>query len=173
MCYNVSMDTAYDINPLDANVVFQIGQPIVAILIGFTLIAGLLGFIGRLASLMTLDVQGEKWMSRFLVALLYTTLFWLGLSMMISYFGVSVLDVINGAILLVGAATSLIQRATSNQQGANRTLAFTYGFLAFVFLWYFIYGSIMHDLPGQFLTAIGNNIHPKFFTSLFKVWGWG
>lgn len=172
MCYNGTMQTAYDINPLDANVVFQIGQPIVAILLGLTLVAGLLSFIGRTMSLNALDVQAGKWLSRFLVIFLYTVLIWLGLSMMISYFGNSVVDVVNGAILLVGAGTSIVQRVTSDQQGANRTLGFIYGFLVFIFLWYFIYGSIMKDLPGQFLSAIGNNIQPKFFGSLFKVWGW-
>lgn len=166
------MQNAYVINPLDANLVFQIGEPIMVILIILVAIAGLLGFIGRVGGIMVLDVQGGKWLSRLATILFYTTLFWLGLSMLISYFGASVIDVINGAILLTGAVTSLIQRAYSNQRGANRTLAFMFGFLGFIFLWHFIYGSVMSDLPAQFLSTVGNAVMPHFLTDLFKIWGW-
>lgn len=172
MCYNKLMDRAYDINPLDANFIFQVGQPIIIVLFAFVLITGVLGFVGRVMSITTLDVQAGKWLSRFTAILLYVVLFWLGLTMLISYFGRSVLDVINGAILLTGAVVSLVQRAYSDQRAANRTLAFAFGFLGFVFLWHFIYGSVMYNLPAQFLSAIGNALQPEFFTHLFKAWGW-
>lgn len=161
----------YDINPLDANVVFQIGEPIMLILIVFVLISGLLGFIGRVARITSLDIQAGKWLSRFVATLLYVGLFWLGLSMLISYFSVSVLDVINGAILITGAVVSLVQRAYSNQQAANRSLAFTYAFLGFILIWYFVYGSVMGSLPPKFLSAIGNALQPEFFGHLMKAWG--
>lgn len=166
------MENANDINPLDPNIIFQFGAPVVIILIVFVLVTGLIGFAGRVAGVTVLDVQGGKWMSRFLAVLLYVVLFWLGLSMLISYFGRSVLDVINGAILLTGAVVSIVQRAYSDQHAANRTLAFTFGFLGVIFLWYFIYGSVMHNLPAQFLSAIGNAIQPEFFLHMFKAWGW-
>lgn len=167
------MQKAYEINPLDANVIFQIGQPIVVILLALVLITGAVGFAGRLTGQMTLDVQGSKWLSRFAAVLLYVILFWLSLSMLFSYFGTSVVDVVNGAVMLVCAITSLVQRATSDQRTSNRSLAFGFAFLLFIFLWHFIYGSVMSNLPAQFLSAIGYQLQPDFFTHLFKAWGWG
>lgn len=171
LCYNKVM--TYDINPLDTNFVFQIGEPIMLILIIFTLVAGGLGFIGRVAHLTNLDIQAGKWLSRFAAITLYVGLFWIGLSMIISYFGTSVLDVINGAILITAAIVSLVKRAYSDQRSANHSLVLAYGFLGFIIIWGLIYGSVMHSLPKQFLDAIGNAINPEFFPALLRVWGWG
>ena len=162
----------YDINPLDTNIIFQIGEPIMLILISFTLVAGILGLIGRTIHSNSLDIQASKWLSRFAATTLYVGLVWVGLSMIISYFGTSVLDMINGAILITAVIVSLVKRAYSEQREANHILAIAYGFLGFIIMWTLIYGSVMDSLPKPFLDAIGNSIKPEFFTDLIRAWGW-
>ena len=163
----------YETNPLNSDVIFSIGQPILLILIVFTAVSGLLAFIGRTGNLTSLDITANRWFGRFAAATLYTALGWLGLTMIISYVGNSVLDIINGAILLLGLVVSLVKRATSDQMGANRILAATYGFLAFILVWHFIFGAINGAIPAEAQDAANSFFKPHFFTDLFHYWHWG
>lgn len=162
----------YIANPLNANVLFSIGQPVMIILIVFTAIAGLLLLIGRLAKLGGLELVAERWAERLLLITLHTGLIWLGLTMVISYISLSVMDTINGLVLISGAVTSIIRRATSDQQKANRTLIITFAFLAVAIVWTFIFSSVLDALPFQMRDAISDTWRPTFFKDLFSFWHW-
>ncbi len=161
-----------EVNPLDANVIFNIGQPVLVVLLVLLALCAIIGFIARITGLTRLDIETSKWTSRFALIFLYTVLAWLGLSMLIGYMGERILDIINGGLLLAAMATSIIQRAMSNQPGANRTLAFAFGFLAVMLLWNFIYGHVMDALPAEFMDSIGYEFHADFFNDAFRFWGW-
>lgn len=160
----------YDINPLHSNILFNIGQPLLIILAVFTAVAGLLTLIGHLAHLTTLDAIASKWLSRFTATTLYTFLIWLALSMIISYVGNSVLDLVNGIIILTGVVVSLAKRASSDQIGANRALVFTFAFLAVILIWHFIYGAI--NVPKDVTESVGDIFRPQFWNDLFRLWHW-
>ena len=162
-----------DINPLEANVVFNVGQVLILILGAFTIVAAIFKGIFKLTDQAGPEGLAEKWLERFFIGLLYTGLVWLGLSMIISYFGVSVIDVVNGVLLIGMMITSVVKRVSSDQEGANKTLAFSYVALAVMLIWHFIYGSVMHNFPVAFLSSVGDHIMPSFFTDVFKLWGWG
>ena len=159
-------------NPLDANVIFKIGIPILVIVLAFLAISGLLGFFARVGGMTRLDIETSKWTSRFVIIFIYSLLTWLSLTMLIGYIGNGMLDVINGGLLLVCTATSIIQRATGNQAGANRTMIFAFGFLVAMLIWNFIYTAVMSALPRDFMDTIGGEFHANFFNDLFKYLGW-
>lgn len=162
----------YIANPLNSNVFFSIGQPIMCILLVFTGIAGLLLLISRLAKLGGLELVAERWAERFLLITLHTGLIWLGLSMVISFVSLSIMDTINGLLLISGAITSIVRRATSDQQKANRTLVITFAFLALAILWTFIFSSVLDALPFQIRDSISDTWRPQFFKDLFSFWHW-
>ncbi len=159
-------------NPLDANVIFKIGFPILIIILAFFLLSGILGFFARVGGLTRLDIETSKWTSRLVIIFIYSILIWLSLTMLIGYIGNGLLDVINGGILLVCTVTSIIQRATSNQAGANRTLVFAFGFFVVMVIWNFIYYAVMNALPKEFMDTIGSEFHANFFNDLAKYLGW-
>ncbi|MBQ3325967.1 hypothetical protein IJG79_02370 [Candidatus Saccharibacteria bacterium] len=161
-----------EVNPLDANVIFKIGFPILIIILVFLVLCALIGFFARVGGMTRLDIETGKWTSRFVLIFIYSVLTWLSLSMLIGYLGNGILDVVNGALLFVGMTTSIIQRATGNQPGANRSLAFTFGFLAVMIVWNFIYGAVMDALPAEFMDTIGSEFHADFFNDLLKYIGW-
>lgn len=162
----------YIANPLNSNVFFSIGQPIMCILLVFTGIAGLLLLISRLAKLGGLELVAERWAERFLLITLHTGLIWLGLSMIVSYISTNVMDTIIGAVLLSGAITSIVRRTTSDQQKGNRTLVITFIFLAAAILWTFIFSNILDALPFQIRDSISDTWRPQFFKDLFSFWHW-
>ena len=162
----------YEINPLNSNVFFSIGQPIMVILISFTAVAGLLLLISRVAQLGALEITASRWAERFLLITLHTGLIWLGLSMIISYISISIMDTINGAILISGAIASIVRRATSDQYKANHSLVFTFSFLAAVILWTFVFDSVLNALPITFRESIADTWRPTFFKDLFSLWHW-
>ena len=92
--------------------------------------------------------------------------------MLIGYIGNGFLDMINGGLLLILTVTSIIQRASSNQAGANRTLIFAFGFIVAMLIWNFIYYAVMNALPKEFMDTIGSEFHANFFNDLFKYIGW-
>lgn len=161
-----------EVNPLDSNMVFRIGIPFLFIILAFLAISGLLGFFARIGGFTRLDIETGKWTSRFAIIFIYTLLAWLGLTMLIGYMGDGMLDVINGGLLFVLVVTSIIQRATSNQAGANRTLIFAFGFLAAMVLWNFIYYAIIGAMPKEVMDTIGGEFHANFFNDLLKYIGW-
>lgn len=162
--------TSTDVNPLDTNLVFSYGQLALIVVVALLALSAVTGFVARIAGLTRLDIETEKATSRLLAIFLYAVLIWLGLSMLIGYLGNSILDVINGIILLVGVVTSLIQRGTSDQASANRTLAFLFGFVAVMILWSFIYGAVMDALPKTFVDSVGREFHTSFFSDALKYW---
>lgn len=162
----------YDTNPLSANVVFNIGQPIVLILICFTAVAGLLLLAGKLTKVYNLESIASRWTERFLLATLHVGLIWIGLSMVVSYISTGVMDTVNGVVLISGAIISLVRRATSDQRKANKTLVITYIFLAAVLLWTFIFANVLNALPSQVRDAVADTFRPTFFKDLFTYWHW-
>lgn len=163
---------SYETNPLSSNIFFSIGQPIIIILIVFTGLAGLLLLISRVAKLGGLELFSERWFERFLLITLHTVLIWLGLSMVISYISTSIMDVINGVILISGAITSIVCRATSDQQKGNRSLVITFGFLIAVIIWTFIFQNVLNALPATFRDSVADTWRPTFFQDLFRYWHW-
>ena len=159
-------------NPLDANVVFKIGFPILIIVLVFLLLCGVTGFLARVGGFTRLDIETSRWTSRFTIIFIYTVLTWLSLTMLIGYIGNGFLDMINGGLLLILTVTSIIQRASSNQAGANRTLIFAFGFIVAMLIWNFIYYAVMNALPKEFMDTIGSEFHANFFNDLFKYLGW-
>ena len=162
----------YISNPLDSNVFFSIGQPIMIILICFTAIAGLILLISHLAKLGGLELVAERWAERFLLITLHAGLIWLGLTMVISYISTHIIDTIAGLVLIFGAITSIVRRATSDQQKANHSLIATYIFLVAIILWTFIFASILDSLPFQVRDSIADTWRPAFFKDLFTFWHW-
>lgn len=164
---------ALEINPLDANFIFQIGQPILAILIGLTLIIGGIGFFARTFQHTRLDIEMSRWLSRLMATLLYTILIWLGLSMMISYFSTSIIDVINGSLILAAVVISLVKRAYQEQDSANRYIAIGFALIGVFLLWHFIYNSVIAARVANIDSALGDMFRPVFFTDLFRAWRLG
>lgn len=162
----------YVSNPLNSNVFFSIGQPIILVLISFTALAGLLFLISKLAKLGGFELVATKWAERILLITLHTGLIWIGLTMVISYISTNIIDTINGVILIIGATTSIVHRATSEQQKANRSLIFTYVFLAAIILWTFIFANVLSALPATFRDSIADTFRPQFFKDLFTFWHW-
>lgn len=162
----------YSTNPLNSNVFFSVGQPIMLILISFTAIAGLLTLISRLVRVTGLEIVAERWFERFIIITLHAGLIWLGLTMVISYISTNVIDTINGVVLLSGAIISIVRRASSDQRKANKSLAITYIFLAAVLLWTFIFANVLDALPITFRDAIADTFRPGFFKNLFTYWHW-
>ena len=162
----------YTTNPLNSNVFFSIGQPILLILIVFTGVAGLLLLISRIAKLTGLEIFASRWFERFLLITLHTGLIWLGLTMVISYISTNAIDTINGAILISGAIISIVRRATSDQRRANHTLFVTFIFLAAAILWTFIFTSILNGMPATFRDSVADTFRPTFFKDLFAFWHW-
>ena len=162
----------YDINPLNSNLVFSVGQPIIIILFVFTAIAALLTFIGKSANLVGLEVFASKWLSRFAATFLYFILIWASLTMIISYAGSYAFDVVVGVILLAGVIFSLVKRATSDQVGANRALFFMYGLLIAALVWHFIFLAINTGAPSEGTEIITDNFVPHFYSDLFRYFGW-
>lgn len=168
MWYNMVMD----INPLETNVIFNVGQVLMLILSAFTIVSAIFKGIFKLTDQVKPETLAEKWLERFLLALLYTGLLWLGLSALTSYFGESLIDIINGAVILIMMAVSIVQRATSEQRNANRTLVFAYAWIAVVILWHFIFGSVVHNFSPEFVRSVGEHVMPNFPTDVLKLWGW-
>ncbi len=161
-----------DINPLETNAIFNIGQVLMLILGAFTIVSAVFKGIFKLTDQVGPETLAEKWFERFLLALLYTGLLWLGLSTLTAYFGESLIDVINGAVMLIMMVVSIVQRATSEQRNANRTLAFAYAWIVAIILWHFIFGSVMHNFSPEFVRSVGEHVMPNFPTDVFKLWGW-
>lgn len=162
----------YTINPLNSNIFFGIGQPVMLILIIFTAIAGLFLLISRIAKLGGLELVATKWAERFLLITLHAGLFWLGFSMVISYISTNAIDAVVGIVLVSGAVTSIVRRATSDQRRANRTLFVTFIFLAAAILWTFIFTSILNGMPATFRDSVADTFRPVFFKDLFAFWHW-
>lgn len=163
---------SYETNPLNTNVFFNIGQPLMVILIIFTIVAGILTLVARASNLPKLDLIASHWFSYLSVSTLYMGIFWIGLSMFISYVGKSVLDTINSVILLIILAASLIKRASSDQPGANRALLTAYIFLGVFIIWSFVSGPLINALPEEARAASSTVFQPTFFTDLFRLWRW-
>lgn len=164
--------TDYETNPLNSNVFFSIGQPILIVLIVFTAIFGILLFIGRVAKLSNLELAVNRWFERLFLITLYTGLIWLGLSMLITYISYNAMDAINGAVLVLGSITSIIYRATGTKGKSNHTLMAMLIFLGVVLLWTFIVTSVLNGLPSTIRDSVAENIRPTFFQDLFKYWHW-
>jgi len=162
----------YIANPLNSNVFFSIGQPVMLVLISFTAIAGLLLLISKLAHLGGFELVAEKWAERLLLITLHTGLIWVGLTMVISYISTSIIDTISGVILIIGAITSIVRRVSSDQPKANRSLIITYIFLAAVILWTFIFANVLSALPVTFRDSIADTWRPTFFKDLLSFWHW-
>lgn len=162
----------YDSNPLNSNVFFNIGQPVMLVLISFTAIAGLLLLISRVAKLGGFELVVNKWAERLFIITLHAGLFWLGFTMVISYISTNAINTINGVILISGAVTSIVRRATSDQGRANRTLVITYIFLAAALLWNFIFTSVLDGLPATVRDSVADTFRPTFFKDLFSFWHW-
>ena len=162
----------YTINPLNSNIFFSIGQPIMLILIVVTALAGLFLLISHLAKLGGLELVAIKWSERIFLTTLHAGLIWLGFTMVVSYISINAIDTINGVILISGAVTSFVRRITSDQRRANRTLFITYVFLAVALLWTFIFASVMNGLPATFRDSFANTFRPEFFKDLFTYWHW-
>ena len=162
----------YETNPLNSNVFFSLGQPIMVILLVFTGIFGLLLLISRIAKLGNLEFAINHWVERFLLITFYTGLIWLGLSMLITYISYNAMDAINGAVLVLGSITSIVYRATGNKDKSAYTLTAMFIFLGVVLLWTFIATSVLNGLPSTVRDSVANNIRPTFFQDLFKYWHW-
>lgn len=162
----------YTSNPLNSNIFFSVGQPIMIILIVFTAIFGLLLFISRVAKLGSLEFAVNRWFERFLLITFYAGLIWLGLSMLITYISFSPMDAINGAVLLLGSITSIVYRTTGTQDKANHTLTAMFIFIGVVLLWTFIATSVLNGLPSTVRDSVADNVRPTFFRDLFQYWHW-
>lgn len=163
---------SYEINPLNSNVWFNIGQPLMVILLIFTAVAGILTFVARASNLTKLDLVASRWLSYLATATFYFGLIWLGLSMLISFAGKSLLDTINGALVLILTFISLVKRFGSDQTGANRFLIGAYVFLGLVLIWTFASGAVLGALPEEVRAASGDIFQPNFFSDLFHLWRW-
>ena len=163
---------SYETNPLNSNVFFSICQFLMILLIVFTIVAGIITLVARASNLPKLDITASRWLTYLSVSTLYLGVLWIGLSMFISYVGNSVLDTINSIIILIIFASSLIKRASSDQQSANRTLLIAYIFIAVFIVWSLVSGSLISALPEEFRTVSGTVFQPKFFTDLFHLWHW-
>lgn len=164
--------TDYTSNPLDSNIFFGIGQPIMLILLSFTAIAGLIFLISKIGKLSGLEIAVEPWLKRFLLITLHVGLIWLGSSMLISYLSLSAIDAIAGAALLLGAVTSTVYHITSDNRKARHTLVISYAFLAAIMLWAFIFSGVLDALPFQIRDVISDTWRPAFFKDLFSYWRW-
>ena len=167
-----ALTLSYETNPLNGNFFFNICQFLMIVLIVFTIVAGILTIVARASNLPKLDITASRWFTYLSVSTLYLGVLWIGLSMFISYVGKSVLDTINSIILLIILASSLIKRASSDQQSANRILLIAYIFIAVFIVWSLISGPIISALPEEFRAATGTVFQPKFFTDLFHLWHW-
>ncbi len=162
----------YETNPLNSNVFFSVGQPVMIILLVFTGIAWLFLLIARLTKLGGLELVAGRWAERLLLITLHAGLFWVGLTMLISYISISAIDALAGVVLILGALTSIIRRVTSDQGRANHTLFATYVFLVVIILWTFIFSSVLSALPATFRDSIADTWRPTFFKDLFSFWHW-
>lgn len=145
----------------------KVGLIVLAVVIVVALIC--MG-IGRLTGIFELSYWGEKIAKICAVSALYTVLVWQGMTMLAAYWGNSLIDTVNGGIILAVVGFSLWKRfGRRDNDAATNVLKVGYGLLVAMLAWFIVWSLLKGGaIQGDLANAISERMWPKVF---LEFWG--
>lgn len=126
--------------------------------------------IGRITGIFELSYWGEKIAKICFVSALYEVLIWQGVTMLSAYWGDSLVDTVNGALIMVCIVVSLWKRfGARDNDAATNALKVGYGLLVAMLAWFIVWSLLRNGvIQGDVANAISDRMWPKMFLDF---WG--
>ena len=146
----------------------RVGLLILAIVL---VVALLCMAIGKITGIFELAYWGERIAKITVVAGLYEILCWQGITMMAVYWGRSLIDTVNGALIMACVLVSLWKRfGRGDNDAATTAMKVGYGMLIAMAAWFVIWSLLRGGvIQGDVATGIDERMWPQVFLDFWKL----